>query len=139
MSTPYDPTTAYPNPPVLAHWGLRVAAFAIDWLIMAAVGVVVVLATGSSGLAEIVNFAALAIIANLEGSTGQSPGKRIVGTRVLREADGGLLGFGPALGRRLLHTLDALCCFLGFLWPLWDQRRQTFADKMIRSVVIRAR
>ncbi|WP_051951334.1 RDD family protein [Actinacidiphila yeochonensis] len=72
-----------------------------------------------------------------EGKTGQSPGKRIVGIRLLREYDGRTLGFGLAFGRRLLHFLDGAACYLGYLWPLWDSRNQTFADKIVHTVVIK--
>jgi uncharacterized RDD family membrane protein YckC len=72
-----------------------------------------------------------------EGVTGQTPGKRIVGIRLLREHDGSALGFGLAFGRRLLHVLDSLPCGLGYLWPLWDAKKQTFADKCVHTVVIR--
>ncbi|MFI1098267.1 RDD family protein [Streptomyces sp. NPDC020917] len=72
-----------------------------------------------------------------EGTTGQTPGKRIVGIRVLRERDGSAMGFGLAFGRRLLHVLDSLPCCLGYLWPLWDSKKQTFADKCVSTVVIR--
>jgi len=72
-----------------------------------------------------------------EGTTGQTPGKRIVGIRVLRERDGSTMGFGLAFGRRLLHFLDSLPCCLGYLWPLWDAKKQTFADKCVSTVVIR--
>jgi uncharacterized RDD family membrane protein YckC len=71
-----------------------------------------------------------------EGTTGQTPGKRIVGIRLLREYDGSTLGFGLAFGRRLLHVLDSIC-YVGYLWPLWDQKNQTFADKIVHSVVIK--
>jgi uncharacterized RDD family membrane protein YckC len=72
-----------------------------------------------------------------EGRTGQTPGKKIVGIRVLRERDGAALGFWRAFGRRLLHILDGIPCFLGYLWPLWDDKNQTFADKIVKSVVIK--
>ncbi len=72
-----------------------------------------------------------------EGSSGQTPGKKIVGIRLLREADGATLGFGLAFGRRLLHVLDSAVCYLGYLWPLWDEKNQTFADKIVHTVVIK--
>ena len=72
-----------------------------------------------------------------EGKTGQTPGKKIVGIRLLREADGSALGFGLAFGRRLLHVLDSMACCLGYLWPLWDDKKQTFADKCVSTVVVR--
>ena len=40
-------------------------------------------------------------------------------------------------GRDLLHILDLLPLWLGFLWPLWDARRQTFADKIMKTVVLK--
>jgi hypothetical protein len=36
----------------------------------------------------------------------------------------------------LAHILDSLPCYLGYLWPLWDAKRQTFADKVMGTVVI---
>jgi uncharacterized RDD family membrane protein YckC len=85
----------------------------------------------------VLSLVAMVFLVLREGKTGQTPGKRIVGIRLLREQDGSALGFGLALGRRLLHVLDALPCYLGFLWPLWDGRKQTFADKMTHTVVVR--
>ena len=85
----------------------------------------------------VLSLAGVLYLSYREGSTGQTPGKRIVGIRLLREADGSSLGFGLAFGRRILHGLDAVPCFLGFLWPLWDEKHQTWADKMCHTVVIR--
>lgn len=81
--------------------------------------------------------AAMVFISFREGQTGQSPGKKIVGIRVLREQDGAALGFGRAFGRQMAHILDRIPCFLGYLWPLWDRKNQTWADKMVHSVVIK--
>jgi uncharacterized RDD family membrane protein YckC len=76
--------------------------------------------------------------AYLQGSTGQSIGKKTVGLRLLREQDGQVIGGGLGIGRYFLHLLDSLPCLLGFLWPLWDAKKQTFADKIVKSVVIKA-
>ncbi|MGP3982016.1 RDD family protein [Streptomyces sp. KR80] len=76
-----------------------------------------------------------------EGKTGQTIGKRAVSIRLLRERDGQPLGFGMAFARRLLHIVDALPFFplcLGYLWPAWDAKKQTFADKIVSSVVIKS-
>lgn len=126
------------SPPLLASWGRRAAGYLIDWLICT-VPAALLLLTPAAQLSNVVSIAALVLLAVMESNTGQSPGKKVVGTRVLREADGGLLGTGTAIGRRFLHVLDALCCFIGFLWPIWDAKNQTFADKLMSAVVIRAR
>jgi len=40
--------------------------------------------------------------------------------------------------RDICQTLDALICCVGFLLPLWDAKRQTVADKLVRIAVIPA-
>lgn len=72
-----------------------------------------------------------------EGRTGQTVGKQALGIRLVRESDGQPLGVGMAFVRRLAHFLDSLACYLGWLWPAWDAKRQTFADKVCGSIVIR--
>jgi uncharacterized RDD family membrane protein YckC len=52
-------------------------------------------------------------------------------------ATGQPVGVGLAIGRYFVHILDALPCYLGFLWPLWDSKRQTFADKILSTVVVK--
>ena len=52
--------------------------------------------------------------------------------------DGQPVGFGLAIGRQFLHILDSLPFYIGYLWPLWDERRQTFADKVADTVVVQA-
>ncbi|MCU1646343.1 MAG: hypothetical protein JWN03_6618 [Nocardia sp.] len=73
----------------------------------------------------------------LEGSSGQTPGKKALKIRVVREFDGQPLGFGLALGRTFLHVVDSMACYLGWLWPLWDEKRQTLCDKIVHTVVIK--
>ncbi|RFU42263.1 hypothetical protein DZF91_07560 [Actinomadura logoneensis] len=72
----------------------------------------------------------------LEGRTGQSPGKRRLHIELVDADSGRPIGFGRALLRRLAHILDALPAYLGYLWPLWDPARQTFADKLLRTLVL---
>ena len=69
------------------------------------------------------------------GRTGQSWGKKVVGIRLVREADGQPIGAGLAFVRDLAHVVDGFF-YLGYLWPLWDPKRQTFADKICSTVVL---
>jgi len=122
--------------PPLAHWGWRFLSGLIDFIITVIVNAALSAVAGRA-VGSLASVVVLVVFAYLEGTKGQTPGKMAVGTRTLREADGQLLGFGRALGRRLLHVLDTLACFIGYLWPLWDEKRQTFADKIVSSVVIK--
>lgn len=68
------------------------------------------------------------------GRTGQSLGKRVVKLRLVAEVNGQPIGPVNAFLRDLLHVLDG-AAYLGFLWPLWDAKRQTFADMIMKTVV----
>ncbi len=68
------------------------------------------------------------------GRTGQSLGKRVLKITLVSEATGQPIGALNAFVRDLLHILDGIA-YLGYLWPLWDDKRQTFADKLMKTVV----
>ncbi|GAB20455.1 hypothetical protein GOEFS_115_00950 [Gordonia effusa NBRC 100432] len=72
----------------------------------------------------------------LQGRTGASWGKRIVGIMVVDEATGAVLGIGKSFGRDLLHVIDATGFYLGYLWPLWDERNRTFTDIVLNTIVV---
>ena len=38
--------------------------------------------------------------------------------------------------RQLAHIVDAIICYIGFLFPLWDDKRQTLADKIMTTVCV---
>ena len=38
--------------------------------------------------------------------------------------------------RYLCHFVDSLACYIGWFWPIWDTKRQTFADKIVSTVVV---
>lgn len=163
---PAQPGMSYGVP--YAHWGKRVLAYLLDYLlqlpfiVLAAIGGGMIGAgvestwdptTGTYtdegitglGIAGIViagvSYLALFVftIWNLvirQGRTGYSLGKQWVGIRLVKEATGQPMGGWMCFVRSLCHILDALPCYLGFLWPLWDAKRQTFADKIMSTIVI---
>jgi uncharacterized RDD family membrane protein YckC len=97
-----------------------------------------VISAASKGLAQLVAIAIEVYFAYMVGTKGQSPGKIALKISVVRDADGQLIGFGTAVLRWLAHILDAISIGIGFLWPLWDAKNQTFADKVVGTVVIRS-
>ncbi|WP_327281836.1 MULTISPECIES: RDD family protein [unclassified Streptomyces] len=153
------PYGAYPPPampgmpgsgmPPLAHWGQRVGAYLLDALIIAgpmyALGFIDLANSDDPANAGPGIFFTIGILYALgmglfqlykEGTTGQTTGKKVLGISLRREADGAFLGFGMAFVRKLAHIVDGIPCYLGWLWPLWDEKKQTFADKMCNTVVI---
>ena len=138
----------------LAGWGTRAAAFGIDLLLVAvavaAAGLVPVLANRAGGRLPDAVAAALLVATFVlpvavgvwnqgieQGRSGRSLGKRVFGLRVVRLTT--LEPLGPAAGfARLVvrQVVDEGLWGVGLLWPLWDARRQTLADKAVGSVVL---
>jgi hypothetical protein len=71
-----------------------------------------------------------------QGSTGSSIGKSVVKFKVVSEKTGRPIGFGPSLLRQLAHIFDGILCNIGYLFPLWDAKRQTIADKIMSTVCL---
>ncbi|WP_293001315.1 RDD family protein [Mycobacterium sp.] len=103
-----------------------------------------VCATGNStlGVAAVVISALVALVFvfwNLgykQGTTGSSIGKSVLKFKVVSEETGQPLGFGMSIVRQFAHAIDAVICYVGFLFPLWDAKRQTIADKLVKSVCL---
>jgi uncharacterized RDD family membrane protein YckC len=136
MTTPEPPIpqpAATPSP--LADWGTRAVGAIIDWLPAAILSAVFSRAGFLGFIAWAVSVAYWAWIGHLDGLTGQSPGKAIMGIRLVNEK-GELIGSGPGIGRKFAHIVDFLICGLGFLLPLVDAKRQTIADKLLQTYVV---
>lgn len=136
--------------PPLAHWGLRFGALLLDVLVtvapMYALGFIDLAMADDTATAGPGIFFMIGVLYTIgmsiyqiyrEGSTGQTIGKKALGISLRREADGSVLGFGMAFVRRLAHFLDSIACYIGWLWPLWDEKKQTFADKVCGTVVVK--
>ncbi|GHI05495.1 hypothetical protein AQI88_11325 [Streptomyces cellostaticus] len=129
--------------PVYANWGQRFLSKLIDVILY----LVAYLPLAGIGVAaKVPALALLGFVAGIgvliwqviqEGRTGQTVGKKVVGTRTLKEDTGQPLGGGMAFVRQLAHFLDGLPCYLGYLWPAWDAKRQTFSDKVCGSIVVK--
>lgn len=134
-------------PGPLASWGERVIAYLIDtailfvgWIavfIVAAIfgAVVDVLGALVGIVGYVVVIGASFYFMYMQGVTGASPGKRLTGLRVVGEQTGVPIGGGLGIVRYFAHIVDALICYIGFLFPLWDAKRQTLADKIMTTVV----
>lgn len=93
------------------------------------------------GLALIVVGAIVVIVLYIRAlaRTGQTWGRKIAGVKVVRQDNGQPIGVGKAIGRQLFAVLiSAQILYLGFLWMLWDDRKQTWHDKISGTIVIRA-
>ncbi|HEY6960766.1 MAG TPA: RDD family protein [Gaiellaceae bacterium] len=99
----------------------------VSWILL------FVLGTGGYVLSAIIS---LGYYTFFHGRTGQTPGDAAVGIRVLDIEDRSVIGYGRALGRTIVSIASGVVILLGYLWMLWDPRKQTWHDKAVRSLPI---
>ena len=73
-----------------------------------------------------------------QGRTGQSIGKAAVGIVLVSARTGQPIGAGSAFLREIVHNIVDGIIYIGYLWPLWDRRKQTWGDKICGTVVAKA-
>lgn len=81
-------------------------------------------------------WSALYFTATLALFRGQTPGKRLMGARVIR-LDGKPLGWWYAFERFGGYAASLTLGLLGFAQIIWDRNRQGIHDKIVETVVIR--
>ncbi|MDN4521849.1 RDD family protein [Mycolicibacterium sp. jd] len=140
------PTTgdsARPDPTRSPTWAARGGALALDILPGAALLATAALVALSVPLRSTfwwvcVSIGAVAALSTafnrlvLPAITGQSLGRAVFGITIVRR-DGAAVGAWWLLLRDVAHLLDTAAVFVGWLWPLWDPRRRTFADVLLRT------
>lgn len=135
-----------------AAWVMRVFANVIDFALLVPWYVLAHLGEPSpsganSRLGSLVWFGGYSVLACFalwnsvirQGLRGSTLGKSWLSMRVVGEQTGYEIGIARALVRTLLHIVNTVPLFLGYLWPIWDRKKQTFSDKITDTVVIMTR
>jgi uncharacterized RDD family membrane protein YckC len=137
-SAPY-PGGAVPTASPYASWIQRVGAYLID---VAPIVILEIIFSRVTVIYWLIGLAGLGwTIYNRwyqGGTTGQSLGKKVLKLRLVSEDTGQPIGMLMAFVRDICHIIDGIICYIGFLFPLWDAKRQTLADKIVKTVVIPA-
>ena len=72
------------------------------------------------------------------GNRGQTPGKMVLKIKVQKLEDGSNLGYPGAFMREVLGKFVSGVVFgLGYLWMIRDKDKQTWHDKIAKSVVVK--
>lgn len=126
----------------------RFGAFCIDWvlgffLVILFVAVITINdpaeadMSDAQGTAMMIVWALIYLVYGaMEGSLGYSPGKGLCRLQVVDERTGQPLGLARGIARTFAQILNWWSCFVGYLWPLWDHKKQTFADKVCLAKVL---
>ncbi len=134
MTTPDIPPVS-PTPAPLADWGTRALGYLIDIGPFILIGALFRSNFLVLGPVSLIGIAYTILLGHLDGVTGQTPGKAIMGIRVVN-VSGELIGSGAGIGRKFAHIIDGMVCGLGYLLPLVDVKRQTIADKVMSTYVV---
>jgi uncharacterized RDD family membrane protein YckC len=139
------------DPGLYATFGRRVAAYIIDaipplLIVILSYGALLAAVLGrSSGGASfslvlsLVLPVAYFVLLWAMAAKGSSPGKALLGMRVVRENTGAFPGAGLGLGRLLLMgLLIGITFYIGGFSPLWDKtgRRKGWWDQAVGTVVL---
>ena len=126
-----------PGGQTLATWPERVIASIIEWLPLAVIGSIFYSFSFILGtIVWVLQIGWWIYNGMLNGTTGQSIGKKITGLRVVGEETGQPIGSTNGILRAIYHIVDSIICYIGWLFPLWDSKRQTIADKIAKTVVL---
>ena len=72
------------------------------------------------------------------GKNGQTPGKKALNIKVINPDTTFPPGYGYAFLREVIgKPISSFCFGLGYLWVLWDDKKQTWHDKIAHTVVIK--
>jgi uncharacterized RDD family membrane protein YckC len=145
-----------PAPGLLfAPHGARLLAYVVDVIVLSilATGVAIVLSLLTAALA-IAGAGALAVLTGVLIAValfalslgyfpwfwvkgGATPGMRLFGLRVVRDRDGGPLGWGEAILRLVGFWVSSFVLYLGFAWILIDKRRRGWHDLIAGTVMVK--
>jgi uncharacterized RDD family membrane protein YckC len=135
------PYFGQPGPPRLASFLRRVVATVIDQLIIllgiTAVALTAVLLLGGVGflLYPLLILVPALYCAYFWSTTGATPGKAMLGIKVVDTRTGGNLTFGRGLWRFAGYYASSALLFLGYFWALFDDRNRAWHDILFTTEV----
>ena len=126
----------------IASVGQRIGAWLVNGVIGILVGVVgflVVAVIGGFPQLPVFAFAiAYAVVYMwLVSTRGQSPGKMAIGIKIVK-TDGTSIGIGTTLLREIIGKIvSSIILLLGYIWILFDGKRQGWHDKIASTYVVK--
>ncbi|EFK95795.1 protein containing RDD domain [sediment metagenome] len=144
-----------------AGFGLRFLAYWVDFLLLYILGFILQIATGNNPFAVFTaqslsdlqkiqsssnSFIIIALLAGIVyylifwvNHDGATPGKKLLGIKIIRN-NGEKLSYPVAFVRYVGYILSAFTVFfffIGYLWIIWDKKKQALHDKIAGTVVVR--
>lgn len=120
-----------------ASFWRRFAAALIDGLI---IGVLpnVVINTGDGTMTNSLSFIiGLGYSVWMNGTYGATVGKMVMKLKITKE-NGSKITYQDAALRYFASLLSAVALGLGYFWMLWDSKKQTWHDKIAKTIVVKS-
>jgi uncharacterized RDD family membrane protein YckC len=92
--------------------------------------------TGMTSVSYLVNFATTALIIYMDGIKGGTPGKLILGLRIVNEK-GQYIGIPMAILRYIGKILSGIILGIGYLMIAFDAKKQGLHDKIASTYVVK--
>ena len=154
MTSPTPSTWEAPEPVAgpapgvaFADHGERLIAYIIDIVVTFAIIVVLAIVAGIlvavAPILSIVPFLAIVVIPLVYfpyywAKSGQTPGMKQQGIKVVRDRDGGPITMGTAILRLIGYWVSGLVFYIGYIWIFIDKRRRGWHDLIAGTVVVKA-
>lgn len=123
----------------LAGVGTRFIALIIDGFILGIITWVIGLVLGNANTGGIFGFV-IGVAYQwyfLTQQNGQTPGKKIMGIRVIKVTGQPLQG-ADAIIRYIGYYINSIVIMIGWVWAIFDENSQGWHDKLAGTYVIRA-
>jgi uncharacterized RDD family membrane protein YckC len=124
----------------VAGFWIRFAGAFIDGILLSIVAFIVGSLIGMNTINErqvVSSLLGAVYFTYFHASTGQSLGQKLVNIKVVDEETGGTVDYVRAFIRWLVSIVSGLAILLGYLWMLWDPKKQTWHDKAAKTLVIK--
>lgn len=144
-----------------AGFGRRLLAFFLDFLLIFLIGIVLQSALGKNPFLVFQNVKSLEELQQLQGSTsttltsliglivglayflifyvnydGATPGKRLMAIKITKD-DGSKVTYPVIFVRYLGTFVSGFLLGIGYLWIIWDERKQALHDKIAKTIVVK--
>jgi uncharacterized RDD family membrane protein YckC len=123
----------------IASLDKRFYAVVIDLFVIGVIGAILAAPTGSTQMGQFAGFIVGVIYQwyFLTMQNGQTPGKRIMGIRVVK-VDGTPLTTADVIIRYVGYYINSIVFFLGWIWAMFDADKQGWHDKLAGTYVVTA-
>ena len=117
-------------------FGERLVAYIIDLVVLVFIDLVFLVLLGPVAGRLVGALASIVYVIGFWTASGATPGKMLMGLRVVTR-EGEPIGGGTAALRYIGYIISGLALLLGFLWIIWDPEHEGWHDKIAGTRVIK--